>query len=358
MVGTAAALFLGTQLQCAECHVHPAVPTWTQQDFWGLAAFFGRTRAVRSGTAKTPTDLLARITEGPPAGAGKKGPAGGGTLPDGSIPIPDPRNDGKYVGAAKARLFEAAAATPPGQVNRATAADWFVAKGNPYFARAAVNRVWAVLFGRGLVNPLDDIRPDSRVSHGDVLELVAGEFVASGYDVKHLIRCLCRSAAYGRTSRALPGNKNDDELYGRMAVKVIPPRELFACLARVTDGQVRPPREEAGGKGGAPADGLGFYDTREYDESPTEYTNGVPQLLRLMNTRLPPACAAVARALPAGTSRDAAVEYLYLLALSRHPTRVEADRLGAFIGRHPDPAKGYAAALWVLLHSAEFFTNH
>ncbi|HEX4607128.1 MAG TPA: DUF1549 domain-containing protein, partial [Urbifossiella sp.] len=360
IVGTAAALFLGNQLQCAECHVHPVVSKWTQQDFWGLAAFFGRTRAVRNGAAKMPTEVLARIVDGGPAPAPKKGAAAmPGTLPDGSIAIPDPRTEGRVIGVARAKLFgDGFAPVPPNSVTRAFAADWFASARNPFFARAAVNRLWSVFFGRGLVNPLDDIRPDSRVSHLEVLELLAEEFAASGYDVKHLVRCLCRTAAYQRSSRTLPQNKDDDELYSHMAVKVIPPRTLFACLALVTNNQIRSPREDRGGKNGAPADGIGFYDTREYDESPTEYTNGVPQLLRLMNTQLPPACEAVARSLRGGGSRESVVEHLYLLALGRPPTPTEADRLGRFIGTQNDPVKGYAIALWVLLQTSEFFNNH
>ena len=247
---------------------------------------------------------------------------------------------------------------PANVVNRAYAADWFVSPKNPYFPRAAVNRLWAVYFARGLINPLDDIRPDSRVSHLELLELLSEELIVSKFDVKHVIRCLCRSAAYQRSSRTTAQNKHDDELYSHAALKAMPPRVLFASLAVVTDNHVRSPREDRGGKKGPPADGIGFYDTREYDESPTEYTNGVPQLLRLMNTKLPPACDAVAQTLPKLGDRDKVIEHLYLLALSRPPTPAESQRLAAFVAKHPDPVKGYSAAFWVLLHTAEFFNNH
>jgi hypothetical protein len=361
MVATAAALFLGNQLQCAECHVHPVVSSWKQNDFWGLAAFFGRTRAVRSGTAKMPTDILARITEGaaPAANPKGKGAAATGTLADGSIPIPDPRNEGKTIGAARAKLFgEGFTPVPANSVNRAFAADWFTSPKNPFFARAAVNRLWSVFLARGLINPLDDIRPDSRVSHLELLELLAEEFIVSKYDVKHLIRCICRSSAYQRSSFTNPQNKDDEELYSHAAVKVIPPRALFATLAMATDNHVHSPREDRGGKKGPPADGLAFYDTREYDESPTEYTNGVPQLLRLMNTQLPPACDAVAQTLPKLGSSEKVVEHLYLMTLNRYPNPTETARMTAFIAKQASPVKGYSAALWSLLHTAEFINNH
>ena len=360
LVATASALFLGNQLQCAECHVHPFVSTWKQNDFWGLAAFFGRTRAVRNGTAKMPTDILARITEGaaPVANPKGKGPATG-TLADGSIPIPDPRNEGKTIGAARAKLFgEGFTPVPANSVNRAFAADWFVSPQNPYFSRAAVNRLWCVFLSRGLINPLDDIRPESRVSHLELLELLAEEFIVSKHDVKHLIRCICRSAAYQRSSHTTPQNKDDDEFYSHAALKVIPPRALFATLAMATEHRVRSPREDRGGKKGPPADSFAFYDTREYDESPTEYTNGVPQLLRLMNTQLPPACDAVAQTLTKLGTSDKVVEHLYLLTLCRYPNPTETARMTAFVAKQGSPVKGYSAILWTLLHTAEFINNH
>ena len=362
MVGTAAALFLGNQLQCAECHVHPVVPGWKQQDFWGLAAFFGKTNAVRSGQAKMPNTLLARISDGP-AGPKGKGAAVVHTLPDGSIPIPDPRNDGKTIGSAKAKLFgDGFQPVAASSVTRAFAADWFTSAANPFFPRAAVNRLWAQFFGRGLVNPLDDIRPESLVSHPELLQLLAAEFVAAKFDVKHVIRCLCLTEAYQRTSKATVENRDDEELFSRAALKVIPPRELFASLSLITDGQVKTPKDEVVGKDGQPADGFAFYDVREYDESPTEYTYGVPQLLRLMNTRLPPACDAVGRSVAARVSslggREKAVDHLFLLTLSRYPNPGERSRVAAFVGRHPDAAKGYSAALWALLQTAEFMNNH
>jgi Protein of unknown function (DUF1549)/Protein of unknown function (DUF1553) len=361
IIATASALFLGNQLQCAECHVHPIVSTWKQTDFWGLAAFFGRTRAVRTGTAKMPTDVLARIAEGPAPAANPKGKGAAttGTLADGSIPIPDPRNEGKTIGSARAKLFgDGFSAVPANSVNRAFAADWFVSPKNPFFARAAVNRLWCVFLSRGLINPLDDIRPDSRVSHPELLELLAEEFIVSKHDVKHLIRCICRSEAYQRSSHTIPQNKDDDEFYSHAALKVIPPRALFATLAMATDNHVHSPKEDRGGKKGPAADSLAFFDTREYDESPTEYTNGVPQLLRLMNTQLPPACDAVAQTLTKLGSNEKVVEHLYLLTLNRYPNPTESSRMTAFITKQSSPVKGYSAALWTLLHTAEFMNNH
>ncbi|WP_161967118.1 DUF1549 domain-containing protein [Fimbriiglobus ruber] len=357
MVGTAAALFLGNQLMCAECHVHPNVPQWTQQDFWGLAAFFGKTRATRAGAAKNPNDAVARISDvaAAPKAKGKKAVVG--TLPDGSIPIPDPRNDGKTIGSAKAKLFGVSATTPSTSVNRPYAADWFVSASNPYFPRAAANRVWSLYFARGLINPLDDIRPDSRATHAEVLHLLAEELIVSKFDLKHLMRCICATEAYQRSSRPGAGNAADEELYSHMPVKVIPPRALLASLAVATDNRFQAPKDDVLDKRGNGEQGLAFFDAREYDESAAEYSYGVPHFLRLMNTQLPPACDAAAKSMGTGP-RAQVIEQLYLRTLARRPTAQEAAKMTAFVGRQTDPVKGYSAALWVLLTSAEFVCNH
>src|SRR5207302_1992987 len=125
IVGTAAALFLGNQLMCCECHVHPVTPEWKPQDFWGLAAFFGKTRAHRPTAAKNPNDVLARITDDPPPPAKKKGPNEKPPgLADGSIPIPDPRNDGQYIGAARPKVL-GGPVVARATATRGYAAEWF-----------------------------------------------------------------------------------------------------------------------------------------------------------------------------------------------------------------------------------------
>ncbi|HEX3151842.1 MAG TPA: DUF1549 domain-containing protein, partial [Gemmataceae bacterium] len=344
IVGTAAALFLGNQLMCCECHVHPVTPEWKQQDFWGLAAFFGKTRAQRAEKAKNPNDILARITDEAPPPAKKKGPnekpAG---LPDGSIPIPDPRNDGQFIGAAKPKLLGGPVVAKT-SVNRNYLADWFVAPTNPFFPRATVNRIWSQFFARGFINPLDDIRPDSEATHPEVLQLLSEELVASKFDVKHLMKCIIASRAYQRSSRTTRQNANDHELYSHMAMKVLPPRSLFRSLAVATNDGLAMLHDDAapGKKNYGPATGLGFFDVREYDESPGEYTYGVPHLLRLMNSQLPPACDALAKSMVKTGSQSQVIEQLYLQTLSRKPTPAEAKKAGEFIGKQASAEKGYS----------------
>lgn len=355
MLGTASALFLGNQMMCAECHVHPMTPEWTQDDFWGMAAFFGKTQVQREG--KKTSNNLATVSD---AGAAKGKNRNSGTQPDGSIPIPDPRNDGKFIGSAKPKMLGEAVVTKE-KVNRAFAADWFTSPKNPFFARAAVNRLWAQFLARGFIPQLDDIRPDSTPSHPEALQLLAEEFLAAKCDVKHVIRVITRTRAYQRSSKTLTDNKDDEELFSHMGMKVLTPRMLFQSLGVATNGVDVPSNDVANGKvakqdtGGK---GLEFFDVREYDENPGEYTYGVPQLLKLMNAKLPPACDAAAKTMTKIGSRDKVIEHLYLTALSRYPTSDETRKLAAFIAKQTDPVKGYSSALWVLLNTAEFVNNH
>src|SRR4029077_12070484 len=122
--------------------------------------------------------------------------------------------------------------------------------------------------------PLDDIRPNSEVTHPEVLQLLAEELVASKFDIKHMIRCLVSTKAYQRSSRTTAKNAADHELYSHMAMKVLPPRSLFHSYAVATGDQLPVPSDSA-----APAKkndnsptGLAYFDVREYDESPAEYT--------------------------------------------------------------------------------------
>src|SRR5207302_9338314 len=101
----------------------------------------------------------------------------------------------------------------------------------PYFAKAAVNRMWAHFFGRGLVTPLDGFDPTNPASHPELLEKLAKEFTDSGFDLKHLARCITTSKTYQRTSRPAAGNKVDPSAFSHMAVKVLTPEVLYDSVS-------------------------------------------------------------------------------------------------------------------------------
>jgi hypothetical protein len=230
---------------------------------------------------------------------------------------------------------------------RPALAEWATSPDNKFFAAASVNRLWAHFFGRGLVHPLDDFHADNPPSHPELLALLADEFKKSGFDQKHLIRCICASQAYQRTSR--PNNNADAEphLLARMTVKVMSPDVLYDALTQVLGVKDLPQ-----GRQGF----VTFFTTKEEGDDPDEFGLGIPQFLRLMNSPVfnegGPVTDELAKEVPAK-----AIETLFLRTLSRRPTAAEAEKMAAYVAKKGDVRKGYAGVLWVLLNSAEFVCN-
>ncbi|MBA4067428.1 MAG: hypothetical protein C0501_27705 [Isosphaera sp.] len=394
VAGTVGALFLGVQLQCAECHRHPVTKEWKREDFWAMAAFFSRTKVVDKSKDQNGLTAVQDVAESPrifvPRGDPKKPPPPPGDfLPPGVLEIPDATDPQARVGRARAKVLGASepAVLPEAGSYRVPFAAWVTAADNPYFAKAFANRVWGYFLARGFVNPLDDMHGGNPPSHPAALAVLTREFTAAGFDLKYLVRCVCLTKAYGRTSAVAAGNESDVTLFSRAPVKAVRGPTLLAMMDQVLgkprggiDPKVKP--EKGAPKYVPTADLL---DTAGYDESPDEFTSGVPQALRLMNAMLPGRTEAVGTLIAATgperekalkelgrtlmttgsavppadrAAREKAVEWVYLATLSRRPTSAEAKAVGTFLDAHPTPAAGYDALLWVLLSSPEFVTNH
>jgi RNA polymerase sigma factor (sigma-70 family) len=355
-------LFLGVQIQCAECHDHPFT-SWKQADFWGMAAFFGRTRA---GGKNEPRGLTERPDPNPiPA-------------KDGGVDRPAVRSDGAIVipatggnkGARKvvpAKFLDGQALTLDDKPLRPRFASWVTARENKYFARAFVNRTWAQFLGRGFVQPVDNFYDANPPSHPALLALLADEFRASAFDIKHLIRCICNSQAYQRTSRPLPGHEKDDALFSRVAVKVMDPEAFYDSLSLLVDvsKDVRPPAPTDSGAGKKliarpPRDEfLHFFRGPSDAAEAGELSHGPPHFLRRMNSQLFNSGSPLIDHLVATESnREAAIEKLYLATLSRRPSAEETRLMTAYLTKRADAQQGYAGVLWILLNSGEFVLNH
>jgi hypothetical protein len=345
LAASAARLFLGVQLQCAECHDHPFAP-WKQTDFWATAAFFGRLRNSKKG----PPFILTEQQE--PGSA--PGPAAI-TLPSGTG-----RAAGQIV---KARFLGGAEPAPGvGPALRPAFAAWLTAPDNRYFAPAFVNRTWAGFFGRGLVNPVDDFRDDNPPSHPEVLKLLADEARASGFDLKHLARCVCNSRAYQRTGRAEKGHERDAELFGRAAARPLSPEAFYDSLTTL----YAPSKSGKFAASGTAAPRLEARDDfvrffRAQGEAAAEggINQGIPQFLRRLNGEAfgrgsPLVAYLVRKDVP---TREA-IELLYLATLSRRPAEEEVELLTGYLGRRKDAAEGYAGVQWILLNTGEFVLNH
>jgi len=331
-------VFLGTQIQCAQCHDHP-FDHWKKADFWGYAAFFAQ---LERGNGRQPVALTVADAE-----------LGEVTLSDSKDPVKPRFLGGETSGdmATKTR--------------RERLVQWLTWPENPFVARAAVNRVWALLFGRGLVHPVDDLGKHNTCAHPELMAELAEYFVRTGYDLNCLVRTLTRTKAYQLSSRSPPGADDRPELFARMSIKSLTAEQLYDCLL-----EAMRRRESAQGQQlvlanrGIDASRQAFLNRfRAPTQGVTEYEGGIPQALTLMNgvsirqaTDLRQSDLLLALDAPFFTTEQR-VEVLFLSTLSRRPG---SDERTKFVGYVEDANNREALGdvLWALLNSAEFMLNH
>jgi hypothetical protein len=336
-------LFLGVQLQCAQCHNHPFTK-WKQDDYWAMAAFFMKVRPDNVNRA-AQNNTSPGITEG--SGPGRQ------RLPESAKRLP-----AKFLQGEQPKL-------DAGAPYRPVLADWIVSPKNKFFARAMVNRTWAQLFGRGFVHPVDDMHEDNVPSHPELLQDLTDAFVASGFDLKLLVKGICLSDAYNRGSKPVAGNEADATLFSHVAVKPLTPEQLYDSLnvvlgpARGGNGAGRP-GPGARRPGGGPREQFIAFFAADEGALATEYHAGIPQALRLMNAPQMNNTGAVVAAVAKGDRTPAQViEALYVTTLARRPTADEAKRLAAYVEKHKaDARQAYSDIVWAVLNSSEFALNH
>jgi hypothetical protein len=331
--------FLGIQLQCAQCHNHPFT-TWKQTEYWGMAAFYSKVKADNPKNPNKGADNnTIGVTEGNTRSRQKD------FFPESAKNLPP-----KFLGAEEPQIRV-------NDPNRPVLAKWMTSPDNPYFARAMVNRTWAHLFGRGFVNPVDDMLEENEASHPELMDSLAAHMAKTGgFDLKYLIKAICLSDAYQRTSKPAAGNKDDKKMFSRMTVKVLSPEQLFDSLGQVT-GNIRPdgkgPRPLAkGGRIGNREQFVNFFLAGADSTSAIDYEAGIPQALRLMNSPIANNPAAV-RVLIGNSKPEEAIEKIYLAALSRRPTAQEKKDLTAYVDRIGTQS-AYGDILWAVLNSSEF----
>ncbi|MGB0578167.1 MAG: DUF1549 and DUF1553 domain-containing protein [Limisphaerales bacterium] len=185
-----AQVFLGIRMKCAQCHHHP-YEKWSQDDYYGFAAFFST--LARKEIYKLPeNDMVYHKMQL----AAYENPAT-------KVKLKPTPLDGKALDL------------PATQDPRVELARWMTAKENPYFARMLVNRYWKHFFGRGLVEPEDDIRITNPATHPELLQALTESFKKSGYDLKKLVRTICNSRSYQLSSNPTPKNSADSQFYAR-----------------------------------------------------------------------------------------------------------------------------------------------
>ena len=330
-------VFLGLQLQCAQCHNHPFTG-WQQTEYWAMAQFFMKVEVDGLGKDAKPAIVETNNVKR------KKNP-----LPESAKTV-----NAKFLQAEEPKLDK----TSP---YRPTLAKWMTSQTNPFFAKAMVNRMWAELFGYGIVNPVDDMVGQNLPSHPDMLNALAANFAANKYDLKQLIRAICNSDAYQRSSKPSAGNEKAAEwTFARMAMKVLSPEQIYDSISSVTGGEkaeASRPMKGMMNKGQAvgPRERfVNFYLAGSEQLSTVEYEAGIPQALKLMNSRIAGNPNIAKMYAKPGTKPIDAIQQMYLATLSRMPTEAETKRLTEYLGKSSTTADGYGDILWALLNSSEF----
>jgi hypothetical protein len=335
-----ARIFLGLRIECAECHDHP-YDRWKQNDFWGYAAFFARLDRSPMDRPNEPPRLVDLDV-------------GEARLPGGDTVV-RPR----FPGAAE--IGGDGAGT-----RREQLAVWVASRDNPYLAKAAVNRVWRQLFGRGLVEPADDLGPQNPPSHPELLDELTAYFVRSGFDLRQLYRALTNTQAYQRTSRADDGTDFPPDWFARMAVRPLSADQLYDSLNRSLMRRPLPPRSPSEA-GDDPVRQAFLARLRTPGEGGTEYRAGVLQALALINgediaAASDPERGGLLSALEAPFLDDGErIDTLVLASLSRLPDDAERSALLACLADRQSATqrrKALGDVLWALLNSAEFAMNH
>ena len=341
LVGTQ---LMGVQIACAQCHNHPFTD-WKQDDYWGLAGFFSKV------VARPPTPPAA-VKNGRPESPGGVSELAAKSrvkdfFPESAKDVPP-----KFPGSVAPTL-------DPKKPYRPALAQWLTSGSTPYFSEAFVNRAWAQLYGRGLVDPVGDLDPEHPASHPRLFQDLAAQFRATGFDVKRLYRALALSETYARSSVPADGNEADATLYSHMAVKVLSPEQLFDSIAKVVPGIAgTAPKNKAAVAQRRPGQRdqfVQFFLAGADAPNAKEYEAGIPQALRLMNSRVlsnPKAAAPFA-----DFTLDRTVDKMYLATLARTPTDEERAKLKAYHKQAGGTASATADILWALLNCSEFALN-
>ncbi len=355
--------FLGMSITCARCHNHP-LEKWTQDQYWSLANLFARV-GLKNGDR--PGDVIVQSL-----------PEGDALHPRRGIAMPPTPLDGKPLPLDST------------MDRRRYLVDWLTGKDNPYFARALVNRVWRNFLGRGLVEAEDDFRQTNPPTNAELLDALAQEFVAKGYDVKQLIRTIMRSATYQRSSLSLPGNAGDDRFYSHYLIRRLPAEVILDAYSQVTGVPTPFNQIKSGGSdsvapyAGYPLgtralqlpdskvvsqflDAFGRPDRSQACSCDRQADSSVGQALHVnngqtLNDKLRAKSCRIEAWLKEGVADAEAVRRVYLLGLSREPTAEELRKFTGFLAEASRDGKtsrreALEDLLWGVLTSKEFLFN-
>jgi hypothetical protein len=353
-----AQLFLGTRMQCAQCHHHP-FEKWSQQDYYGFAAFF-------SNVSRKPSSFV-----GEEMIYHKRGIAQTTNIRSKAAVMPT------SLGGETLKL-------KPEQDPRFALADWMSAKDNPFFSHTLVNRYWKHFFNRGLVEPEDDMRETNPPVNPELLSALAANFVKSGYDMKQLIRTIVTSATYQLSAVPNAHNAKDRQNFSRYYPKRLNAEVLYDAVNTLLDVETTFAGQAPGTRAVALPDNsynqttyflsvFGRPDSSSACECERSQEASLAQSLHLLNaseiqTQLSRGNGRADRLTKDTRPDDDKITDLYHIALSREPNADEVKFARAHLnkktaGKSSDEAykgkkEAYEDILWALLNTKEFLFNH
>ena len=341
---TTAQVFLGIRLSCARCHKHP-FDRWTTDDYWNFAAFTGKV-GTRTGELYNeqvvyynPTGrVINQSVQGNRGEVAQPTFLAGTTLP------------ANYQGDVLHRL-----------------ADWMTSGTNPYFAKATVNRIWSHYFGRGIVEPVDDMRATTPPSVDGLLEALAAAFVESGFDTKHVIRQILNSRTYQLSAVPNETNELDDRFFSRFTPRPMNAHILLDVLNDVTGTQEKYGRYPIGTRTVQLPLPVSSRFLSLFGRSQREFLGNLApkleptltQALHLINApyvqkKLRSRDGALTRSLKTHRENRELITELYLRTLSRFPTEKELATAEAYLAESPKRREGSEDLLWALISSRAF----
>ena len=336
--------FLGTRIQCAQCHNHP-FDRWTMNDYYGFAAFFSQ---VGYKQAKDPRELTIFN-----AAAGELlHPVGGARV--------EPRFLGDTTPTAVA-----------GEDIRKALATWLTSKNNVAFARNTGNIVWAQFFGIGIVEPVDDIRVSNPPSNPELFAALGDRLISYDFDIKPLVRDICNSRTYQLSTQRNESNAWDERQFSHGRIRRMRAEVLLDCVNLITETEERFPGLPAGSRAVQLADGRtqNYFLTTfgrstrntpctcEVKTSPTlsqalHLLNGETTSGKIVEGKL------IDRLLAAKSDPMQVVDELYQRCLTRSPSPKEVAAIQAKLAQSDNMSEALTDLFWALLNSNEFIFNH
>ena len=338
-----AQVFMGIRVQCAQCHNHP-FDRWTMNDYYGFAAFFTR---IGRKAGEDPRETIVFANN------------------DGEVnhPVDKRVMAPKFLGGAQPDCQD--------QDRRAVLAKWLVSPDNPFFARNLVNIIWAHFMGKGIVDPVDDVRASNPASNPELLDALAKKFTEQNFGFKKLVREICCSHTYQLAAEPNETNAGDTRDFSHAPIRRLRSEVLNDSITQVTETKDKFQGLPRGARAVQIADGatstyflttFGRASRETCAESEVKTDPTLSQALQLLNgeaahQRIQEG-GVVARLLKEGKTSSQVIQNLYLRCLSRKPTEHEMAKITELAGDEKLKEQFLNDLFWSLLNSKEFVFNH